>query len=67
MLVSAELFIEAGIEERLDGLSGGLLVEGVRSNGARADLRRGDIILALIARGETSEIKTVKQFNELLG
>ena len=48
-------------------MNGGLVVEGVRNNGARADLRRGDIILALIARGETTEIKTVKQFNDLLG
>ena len=47
-------------------VSGGLLIEGVRGNVARADLRRGDIILALISRGETTEIKSVDQFNKLL-
>ena len=32
----------------------------------QADLRPGDIILALIARGESTEIKSVEQFNKLL-
>ena len=47
-------------------ISGGLLVEDIRGNTSRAELRPGDIILALIARGETTEIKTVDQFNKLL-
>ena len=63
-LVVSELTVEQRRELKVNG---GLVVEGVRNNGARADLRRGDIILALIARGETTEIKTVKQFNDLLG
>ena len=48
-------------------LNGGLIVEDIRGNVARADLRPGDLILALIARGETTEIKSVEQFNKFLG
>ncbi|WP_153115669.1 DegQ family serine endoprotease [Rhodocyclus tenuis] len=48
-------------------IGGGLLVEEVRGNLARADLRPGDILLAIIARGVTTELKTVDQFNKLLG
>jgi len=44
-----------------------LLVDDIRGNTVRADLRPGDIILALIARGDTAEIRTVDQFNRLLG
>ena len=62
-LVLSELSAEQRRELKI---SSGLLVEGVRANGARADLRRGDIILALIVRGETTELKTVKQFNDAL-
>jgi serine protease Do len=59
---------ELGREQQRDlKVRGGLLVEDVRGNTARADLRRGDIILALIARGENIEIKGVEQFNTLLG
>ncbi len=47
-------------------ISGGLLVEDIRGNASRADLRPGDIILALISRGESTEIKSVDQFNKLL-
>ena len=47
-------------------VGGGLLIESVRGNVARADLRPGDIILALISRGETTEIRSVDQFNKLL-
>ena len=43
-----------------------MLVEDVRGNVVRADLQPGDIILALIARGESSEIRSVEQFNKLL-
>lgn len=48
-------------------ISGGLHVDEVRGNTARADVRPGDIILALIARGETTEVKSVEQFNAALG
>ena len=47
-------------------MSSGLLVEDVRGTTARADLRPGDIIVALISKGATTEIKTVDQFNKLL-
>lgn len=47
-------------------LDAGLLVEDVRNMAARADLRPGDILLALIARGESIELKSVEQFNRLL-
>jgi len=47
-------------------VSGGLLIEDIRGNIARADLRTGDIILALIAQGQSTEVKSVDQFNKLL-
>ena len=47
-------------------VGGGLLIESIRGNVSRADLRPGDIILALISRGETTEIRGVDQFNKLL-
>ena len=47
-------------------LPGGLLIEDVRGGTARADLRPGDIILALISKGATTEVKSVDQFNKLL-
>jgi serine protease Do len=47
-------------------IGGGVLVDDVR-NGSRADLRVGDVILALTARGVTTEVKSVDQFNKLLG
>lgn len=47
-------------------ISGGLLVEDVRGGTSRADLRPGDVILALIHKGATTDIKSVDQFNKLL-
>jgi serine protease Do len=47
-------------------ITSGLIVDEVKGSGSRAELRPGDVILALIARGESSEIKTVEQFNKLL-
>ncbi|MCP5248522.1 MAG: DegQ family serine endoprotease [Candidatus Accumulibacter sp.] len=47
-------------------VSGGLVIDDVRNNAVRSDLRPGDIILALISRGESTEIKSVDQFNRLL-
>ncbi|WP_313954033.1 DegQ family serine endoprotease [Accumulibacter sp.] len=63
-LVVSELTVE---QKRELDVNGGLLIEDVRSNAARADLRPGDVILAIIARGESTEIKSVEQFNRLLG
>lgn len=62
-LVVSELSSEQKRELRING---GLLVEDIRGNAARADLRPGDIILAIIARGESAEIRSVDQFNKLL-
>jgi serine protease Do len=47
-------------------ISNGLIVEEIRSDGPRADLRSGDIILAVISKGVTTEMKTVDQFNKLI-
>jgi serine protease Do len=58
---------ELGSEQKRDlKVNGGLLIEDIRGNAARANLRPGDIILALIARGESTEIRSVDQFNKLL-
>jgi len=62
-LVVSELTTEQKRELKLDS---GLLVEDVRNVAARAELRPGDILLALIARGETIELKSVEQLNRLL-
>ena len=59
---------ELGSEKKRElKINGGLLIEDIRGNAVRADLRPGDIILALIARGETTEITSIDQFNKLLG
>ena len=63
-IIASELSSE---QRRSLNISGGLLVEDIRGNTTRAELRPGDIILALIAHGETTEIKTIEQFNKLLG
>ncbi|KFB75973.1 MULTISPECIES: DegQ family serine endoprotease [Candidatus Accumulibacter] len=62
-LVVSELTAEQKRELKVNG---GLLIEDVRNNAARVDLRPGDVILALITRGENIEIKSSDQFNRLL-
>lgn len=62
-LVVSELTSEQRRELKV---AGGLLIEDVRGSTFRADLRPGDIILAIISRGATTEVKTVEQFNRLL-
>jgi serine protease Do len=47
-------------------MTSGLLIEDVRGASARTDLRPGDIIIALISKGATAEVRTVEQFNKLL-
>lgn len=55
-------------EQRRDlKVSGGLLIEEVRGGTPRADLRPGDVILAVISKGATTEVKSAEQFNKLLG
>jgi serine protease Do len=63
-LVVSELTAE---QKREFKVNGGLLIEEVRNNAARVDLRPGDVILALIARGENIELRTTEQFNRQLG
>ncbi len=46
-------------------LSSGLLVVEVRPD-ARAEVRRGDILLALVHKGQHTELKSVEQLNKLL-
>ncbi|MGV0949475.1 MAG: DegQ family serine endoprotease [Azonexus sp.] len=62
-LVLSELTTE---QKRDLKMSAGLLIEDVRGTTSRADLRSGDVIVALISKGATTEIKTVDQFNKLL-
>ena len=52
-------------QKRQLGIRNGLIVDEVR-NGARNDLRQGDVILALIQKGVQTEIRTAEQFNGLL-
>lgn len=62
-LVVSELSAEQRRELKMDS---GLLIDDVRNASARADLRPGDIIIAVISRGATTEVRTVEQFNRLL-
>lgn len=62
-LVVSELTAE---QKRDLKMSSGLLIEDVRGAGARSDLRAGDILIAVISKGATTEIKTVDQFNKVL-
>ena len=44
----------------------GLVVDDVRGPAARSELRPGDLLLAIIDRGVTTELRSVEQFNRLL-
>jgi serine protease Do len=57
---------DLGEEKRRDmRLPGGVVVDEVRT-APRADIRQGDVIVALTAKGTTTELKSAKQFNDLL-
>lgn len=62
-LVVSELTADQKRELKMNS---GLLIEDVRGQGARSDLRAGDVVIAVIAKGATTEVKTVDQFNKLL-
>ncbi len=47
-------------------VANGLLVEEVRGNNGKTDLRPGDVILSVVHKGSGTEIRTVDQFNKLL-
>ena len=63
-LIVSELSAE---QKREFKMNAGLVIESVRGTAARADLKAGDILIALISKGATTELKTVDQFNKLLG
>ena len=47
-------------------LSAGLIVEDVRNGAGHYDVRPGDILLAMIIKGNQTELKSVEQFNKLI-
>jgi serine protease Do len=47
------------------GVSNGLVVTDVRPD-AKADVRKGDVLLMLVHKGQQTELKSVEQFNRLL-
>ena len=62
-LVVSELSAEQ--RSKLNVQSSGLLVDEVRGT-PRGDVRPGDVILALTSKGNTTELRSVDQFNKLL-
>jgi serine protease Do len=53
-------------EQKKDGrVQGGVVVTEVRPD-ARADVRKGDIILTVVHKGQHTEVKSADQFNRLL-
>ncbi|MCK6391431.1 MAG: PDZ domain-containing protein [Azonexus sp.] len=62
-LMASELTAE---QRQAMKLPGGLLVDEIRNPAARGELRQGDVILALIHKRATTEIRSVEQFNKLL-
>lgn len=63
-LVLSELSAE---EKKELKLSSGIKVDDVAGGSVRTELRAGDVILAVIVKGTNSELKTVDQFNQLIG
>jgi serine protease Do len=54
-------------EKRKEGrVTSGVVVDEVRG-APRADIRVGDVIVAVTAKGTTTELKNAQQFNKLLG
>jgi serine protease Do len=47
------------------GVAGGLVVTDVRPD-SKADVRKGDVLLTMVHKGQHTELKTVEQFNKLL-
>ena len=50
---------------RRASLSHGLVVTDVRPD-SKADVRKGDVLLTLVHKGQHTELKSVEQFNKLL-
>ena len=49
------------------GIEGGVLVEDVQNGNRASDIRPGDILLALIVKGNSTTIRSVEQFNRTIG
>jgi serine protease Do len=47
------------------GVSSGLVVTEVRPD-SKADVRKGDVLLTMVHKGQHTELKSVEQFNKLL-
>ncbi len=62
-LVVSELTPEQKRELKMNA---GVLIEEVRGGGSRSELRPGDIIIAVISKGATTEVKSIEQFNKVL-
>jgi serine protease Do len=61
-IVVSELTPEQKKERQL---ASGLVVTEVRPD-ARADVRKGDVLMTLVHKGQQTELKSVEQFNKLL-
>ena len=62
--------VEATAEQRRDGRlgAGGVVVDALRSASARAsEIQAGDAILALISKGVRIDVRSVEQFNRVVG
>src|SRR5947207_2948222 len=62
-IVVAELSAEQKKELKL---SGGLVVTEVKPDARASDVRKGDVLLMLVHKGQHTELKSVEQFNKLL-
>ena len=62
-IVVAELSAEQKKELKL---SGGLVVTEVKPDARASDVRKGDVLLTLVHKGQHTELKSVDQFNKLL-
>jgi len=61
-IVVAELSAEQKRDMRV---AGGVVVTDVRPD-SKADVRKGDVLLTLVHKGQHTELKSVEQFNRLL-
>src|SRR5687767_9732752 len=61
-IVVGELSAE---QKKALNLSAGLVVTDVRPD-SKADVRKGDVLLTVVHKGQHTELKTVEQFNKLL-
>jgi serine protease Do len=61
-IVVAELSAEQKSQMKLQG---GLVVTEVRPD-AKAEVRKGDVLLTMVHKGQHTELKSVEQFNKLL-